>query len=300
MEKVSVYPYIHSFKADNNSIVNRTAIQSVSTNSALANNAATDVLSLRSKKEIYMDRLNQLFPNGGIDKLYNDINKDFNIDYPADLKFYAGDDGVMAGGFTFSKNEISFSLSDLLDFDTKIVGVKNGKKITLTSPSCMLPLFIDKKSAEEFIQIHSKNGNLGFDELIVEPLTDDDRRQYITQKVAHEVIHAQQHMIMRQTKGIGTKEILKAWTHQKPKNMIEKTLLDIQTMNAYNNSYWANIEENQPIIDKESSSGVLANVWLEAIRNYPRVDSPEYVKNPIEVDAYIRSAKYARNIYEKY
>lgn len=262
-----------------------------------AGSPETDTVNLRSKKEIYIEKLDKLFPDGGIQKVYDSINQDFGLDRPAHLRLVGDNDGVAAGGFTFSKNEIILSLSDMLESDSKVVGIKNGKRVVLTSPKNKLPLIANKESAEKFVEQYSKYGNLGFDQLVVEPVTEDDQRKLIIQKIAHEVIHAQQHMIMRQTEGIGEKEIFKAWTHEKPKNLIEKALLDIKANNQKNQSYWANEPETEKTNASDSPQGTLARIWLEAIRNYPPVDSPEYEKNAIEVDAYMRSAKYVADKY---
>lgn len=251
------------------------------------------------KKDVQLKRLNELFPNGGIDAVYSEMNKDFNIDKPAKLVFVGENDGVTGGGFTFEKNEIDLSLSDLLS-DTKIVGIKDGKRLTLISPSVGLPLFVDKQLADNFIKMQSQNGNLGFDELIAEPVTDDEQRKFIVQKISHEVIHAQQHMVLRQTEGIGQKEIIKAWTHKKPKNIVEQKVLDVTVENLYNKSYWAQQPEDEIKIKKGSIPEVFARTWLEAIRNYPPVDSPEYNTNAIELDAYKRSAQYAYKKYGKW
>lgn len=248
------------------------------------------------KKEIQMKKLNELFPNGGVDKVYDEINKDFGIDKPAKLNFWGDNDGVVGGGYTFEKNEINLSLSDLLS-DTKIVGIKDGKRTVLISPRNGLPLFINKSFADDFVKLQSQKGNLGFDELFAEPLTEKEQQKFVVQKITHEVIHAQQHMILRQTEGIGEKEIIKAWTHKKPKNMIEKKSLEMITDKLYEQSYWSNQPKTEQKIKKRTIPEAFARTWLEAIRNYPPVDSPEYEKNPIEMDAYRRSAQYA---YKKY
>lgn len=199
--------------------------QSVGFTSSVVSNPNTGLVSFRSQKDIYLEKLNQLFPNGELDRVYKDINKDFGIDIPPQLKFYGDNDGVAAGGFTFERNEIAMSLSDLLGSDTKIVGIKDGKRTVLVSPKVKLPLFVDKKSADDFLKLHSQHGNLGFDSLVAEPLTEEEKKKLVIQKIAHEVVHAQQHMIMRQTEGIGEKEVLKAWIHEKPQNMIDKAIL---------------------------------------------------------------------------
>lgn len=251
-----------------------------------------DTVSIRDKKEIYLDKLNKLFPNNSINNVYSAINKDFDIDKPAELKFVTNKDGLTAGGYTFSKNEIDMSLEDLLDNNMKIVGIKDGKRMTLVSPKVKLPLFVDKNSADNFVQMHSQNGNLGFDQLVVEPITEEEQRKFIVQKIAHEVIHAQQHMILRQTSGIGEREVIRAWTHKKPSNVIEDFFLNYSVEKEYNNSYWGNQPETPKTIPANSPAGAVAKTWLEAIRDYPPYDSPEYETNAIEVDAYNRSAEY--------
>ena len=262
---------------------------------AVQNNV--DTVSIRSKREIYLEKLNKLFPNGSLNTTYNKINADFGIDQPPKLVFADENNGVAAGGYTFEKNEISVSLQDLMGSDTKIVGIKDGKRMTLVSPTVKLPLFVSKESAEQFIKMHSQNGNLGFDQLVAEPITEDEHRKFIVQKLAHEVIHAQQHMLMRQSEKIGEKEIIKAWTHKIPKNTIDDFWLNVDVANKYKESYWMDKQETQKTIKSGSVADAITGVWLEAIRNYPKVGSDEYEKNPIEVDAYNRSADYVAKNY---
>lgn len=257
----------------------------------------TDSLNIRNSKEIYLEKLNKLFPNAQFDKVCDNINNDFGIDKPAKITLVGDNDGVAAGGYNFEKNEITLSLNDLLGSDTKIVGIKNGKKTVLVSPSEKLPLFIDKENADKFIKLHSQHGNLGFDKLVAEPITEDEQRKFVIQKLSHEIIHSQQHMIIRKTEGMGEKEIIKAWQHDKPDNLIENYILNWKTDSAYNRSYWKNQPKTKQTIKQNSPAGYLAKTWLEAIRNYPPVNSPEYTKNPIEVDAYLRSAQYVINKY---
>lgn len=297
MEKVNLYSCVSKPLNYASGVNSAKAVspQSVGFTSSVASKPNTDTVSFRSQKDIYLDKLNKLFPNGELEKVYNDINKDLGIDIPPELKFYGDNDGVTAGGFTFERNEIGMSLSDLLGSDTKIVGIKNGKRTVLVSPKVKLPLFVDKKSADEFVKMHSQHGNLGFDQLVAEPLTEEEQKKLVVQKLAHELIHAQQHMIMRQTEGIGEKEIIKAWTHEKPKNMIDKAILGFKVRNLYNKSYWSDKPETKQTIPANSPKAIMAHLWLEAVRNYPPVGSPEYERNPIEVDAYERSAKYLKD-----
>ncbi len=295
MEKVNSYSCVSKPLCNYNVQYSTNAAKLNSSPRFLSNNIGitSDQFIQTDKKILYQEQLNKLFPNGGFDVLCKEINKDFNIDNPANVKLVSQYDGVTGGGYQFYKNEITLNYEDILGSDTKIVGIKNGKRTVLTSPSVKLPLFVDKKSAEEFLKLHSQNGNLGFDQLVAEPVTENEQRKFISQKLAHEIIHSQQHMILRQTEGIGEKEVLKAWSHYKPQNLIDNYILNHFIEKQYSNSYWANQEPTEQKIPKESKTAQIAHVWLEAIRNYPPVESPEYLRNPIEMDAYIRSAQYA-------
>ena len=252
-----------------------------------------DTVQIRSKKDIQLEKLNRLFPNGGIEQLYNEINKDFGIINIPSLKLYGDNDGITAGGYTFNKNEISLSLSDLLDSDTKLVGIKDGKRTILTSPKIKLPLFVDKKTAQYFIYSQYQKGNMGYDQIVAEPVTPDEQRKFIAQKMAHEVVHAQQHQTMCQTEDIGAKEVYKAWTHFKPQNLIEKYVFDFKSDNSFKYTYWGKKTDTEKIYSITSREGQFAKIWLDAVENYPPVDSPEYENNAIEKDAYERSAAYA-------
>jgi hypothetical protein len=138
---------------------------------------------------------------------------------------------------------------------------------------------------------------MGFDKLIAEPLTEDEQRKFITQKISHEVIHAQQHQIMRETEGIGEKEIFKAWAHYQPKNLIDEYIFNFRMDMIFPKTYWGNQPKTETKYSADSKEGQQAKIWLDAVRNYPPVESPEYEKNAIERDAYDRSAQYADEKY---
>lgn len=294
MDKVSLYTYAPTFRTDINK-VSAGNVASANSNAVTAplSGANIDTVKIRDRKEINIEKLNKLFPNGELQRVYDEMNKDFGIDRAPHLRFVGNNDGVVAGGFTFSKNEITMSLEDLMESDTKIVGIKNGKRTVLTSPKNKLPLFVSKQMAQASVAALAKNGNLGYDQLVIEPLTEEEHKKFIVQKISHEVIHAQQHMVMRQTEGIGEKEVMAAWTHDKPQNMIDKAILGFKVRDMFNRSYWADKPETEKTISADSEMGKKAKEWLEAVRNYPAVESPEYEKNAIEVDAYNRSAEYA-------
>lgn len=255
-----------------------------------------DSLTLRSPKEIKMEKLNKLFPNGSLITTYYQMNKEFGIDKPAKLNLVDEKDCKVGGGYTFTKNEINMNLSDLIESDTKIIGIKNGVATTLVAPNEQLPLFVDKKSAQEFIKTQSLQGNMGYDQLIAVPVTANEQKKFILQKIAHEVIHSQQHMIMRNSENIGTKEIIKAWNNHTPENLIEKFYYGIKNYIDYKMSVWDKIEKEVEALDNEAMNET-ATTWLNAVKNYAEVDTQEYLKNDLETDANNRAAEYIQNKY---
>ncbi len=257
---------------------------------------------VRSEKtqDIYQQKLNALFPNGTLEKIYSQMGKELGIDILPTLKFYGPSDGIMAGGFTFNKNEISFSLNEIFDNNHKVVMVKNGMYKLLTSPNDNMPLFIDKTLGEQFVNANKEHFKKIVDDLKLVSMTDNDFRKFIIHKMYHELIHAQQHMIMRSTEGIGEKEIIKAWTHLAPENEADIQKLNEITENIYKNSYWANKPSTQQVHKKDSDIGKIAHIWLEAVRHYPPVDSPEYTINALESDAFKRSYEYLTKNFGAY
>lgn len=242
--------------------------------------------------DIYQQKLSKLFPKGSLEKIYSQMAKELGIDILPDLKFYGPSDGKSAGGYTFNKNEISFSLEEIFDNNYKVVMVKNGMYKNLTSPNCNMPLFINKSSGEKFVEAQRPHFKKFVDDIILIPMTENDIRKFVIHKMYHELIHAQQHMIMRSTEGIGEKEVIKAWTHLIPENDKDVKELNDVTEKIYKDSFWSNKPATKAKYKKDSEMGKLAYAWLEAVRKYPPPDSPEYNTNAIEVDAFKRSYQY--------
>jgi len=252
--------------------------------------------STMTPETITRKKFDALFPNGEINKVYAKINKDFEIDNPAKLKFVYDETSQLGGGYTFHTNEIEMNLYDLMSSNKKIVGVKNGVKIPLVSPKDKLPLFIGKELAVQFVDTHNKKGSFGFDRLIVEDVTPKELKKLIIQKIAHECVHAKQHQILRETEGIGDKEIIKAWTHYKPKNAAEQESLNRYAEQTYQTTPWAKM--GAPVVKYKIGSQVYqkAIVLLNAILNYPPVNSPLYTSNPLEQEAFDIAARYVKFI----
>lgn len=249
-----------------------------------------------SAEAVTRKKFDNLFPNDSINKIYDRINKDFGINNPAKLNFVYDETSKLGGGFNFKNNNIEMNLYDLLNSDKKIVGVKNGRKIPLVSPKEKLPLFINGELAEEFVNTQNKNGSLGFDKLIVEDVTVNEQRKFIIQKIAHECVHAKQHQRLRETEGINDKDIIKAWTHAKPKNMIEEKALNDVVEKLYDSSPWAKIPPAETKYTKGTPEYNNSMALMDAILNYPPVDSPLYTTNALEKEAFDISALYVKNM----
>lgn len=261
-----------------------------------SNNVKDSFKSTMTPEMIVRKKFNSIFPNGEINKIYDKINKDFGITHPAKLNFVYDETSQLGGGYTFNKNEIEMNLYDLITNDKKIIGIKDGKKYPLVSPKDKLPLFINKNTATQFVELQNKNGSLGFDKLIFEDVTPKEHKKFIIQKIAHECVHAKQHQMLRETEGIGDKEIIKAWTHAKPKSIEEENSLNKYVEQKYQTTPWAKFEKPEIKYKKGSPEHQKALILLDAIRNYPPVDSPLYTSNPLEREAFDLAAMYVRYI----
>ena len=244
-----------------------------------------------------LDKLYSIMPKEELDKEFNNICKSLKLDINPTFEIVDSFKDGRGGGYSFFKHEVSLCASDLVCSDYKIIGIKNGKRTVLVDPKTMIPLFSTKDMAEEFVKNAPSRKNYGFDSIEMVPTTPEDKKRLIVQKISHELIHAQQHMLMRQTEGIGEKEIIKAWTHAKPQNLKEIKQLYAFVDKSYNSSFWANRPKTDIVITKDSPVSIITHQWLDAIKNYPPINSIEYITNAIEIDAYRRSADYVQNIF---
>lgn len=248
----------------------------------------SDNFSLNSNVEIKDQTVDKLFPNNSLEKVYNVMCAQLGLDYIPKLTFYPQQAQNMGGGYTFHTNSIGI-LYDNIDY--KVVIEKNGKKQVLTSPKGHMPLLASKELIDKFVDGYK---NLPI-KMSVEKTTDEEKRKFLIQKIYHELVHAQQHMIMRQTEDIGTKEIIKAWTHLKPENKEDDIKLQEITEKQFQNSFWANKKPDNSKFSHGTDIDKQAHIWLEAVRCYPPVTSAEYTKNALESDAFMRSYLFVVN-----
>ena len=250
-----------------------------------------DVFIRTDNSAKYIERLEELFPYGELADIYNSMCKELELDYPPALKFETGAAGEAGGGYSFSTNKITLNIQDVLSADYKIIGILDGEKEILVEPKTMTPLFTSKAIAGLVVN-NPKNAVLkGYDKLVAEPVTDEEQRKLFLMKLRHELIHAKQHMIMRQTEGIGAKAVIKAWAHIPAGDKTPKYILDQIIHSKYKQSFWVNIEDNIKY-KTGTPEAEYASKCLNAVQNYPPVASSLYNSNFIEVEAYREANKY--------
>lgn len=253
-----------------------------------------DIFVRESKEAFYARRLEEIFPNGELTELYDKLCNELELDYRPKLELVPANQGHAGGGYTFFSNQITLSLEDVVGSDTKIYAIKDGVKSLQTDEKTGIPMMTSKLIAAYLCHTPEAAKNVGVDKLIAEPASNDDIKKLFIQKLYHELVHAKQHMIMRQTEGIGAKEIITAWRHL-PKNQ-NKPNIDKVLNKLYKQSYWVN--KSTPIkYEKDSEQGIYAYKCLDAVKNYAPIESEEYKTNYMEVDAYKSSADYVNKRY---
>lgn len=252
-----------------------------------------DCFDSKALKTRQLRKLYRLFSKDELKSIYNSINKDFGIDNPAKLKFVNNKNTGIGGGYNFFNNKIKMDLADLVDSNTKIIGIKNGKATLLTSPTEKLPLFVDRKSAQAFVNKQALADNMGFDKLVIAPVTRDEHRKFIIQKIAHEIIHSQQHMIMRKSDSVGSKEIIKAWNKERVENPFLRAYYNFRIYFAYTKKAL----EKESIATKTLANDEIAKKFLCAVQEYGHFGAKNYFQNTLETDANERAAAYITNKY---
>lgn len=261
--------------------------------------SSPDTFVRESKETFYAKRLEEIFPNNELKSIYANMCKELELEYPPKLELQLPTDGFAGGGYTFFANKIFLSLEDTLGSDTKLYAIQNGEKSLEMDNVSGLPKMTTKQIAFYISNSPQAAKNIGADKIIAEPATKEEIKKLFIQKLYHELVHAKQHQIMRQTEGIGTKNILKAWAKKNNGGKIpqatEKILLEL----AYRRSFWGN-KDSEEKYAYDSEAGEYAQKCLNAIENYPPVDSPEYETNFIECEAFTRAKEYVENNYGKW
>ena len=243
-------------------------------------------------------KFNSIISPWELKSYYESAGKYFGIDFLPKLNLITKYHKGWACGYNFKDNVINMNISDLLLCEYKILGKKNEKIIPLIISKNKLPMFSSKEITEEYVKDASTKNYYGYDSMFIMPLSKKDKQRYIIQRLVHELIHAQQQMILRKTDGIGEKAIFKAWFHYIPKNNTEEKILSEMTEKKFKKSFWASKNPATSVIKKDSELGKSARKWFKAIQNYSGdTNSAEYEANELEKDANLRAAKYVRMLF---
>lgn len=249
-----------------------------------------------SKEAFYAKRLEQIFPNGELQRTYDAMCEELELDYKPRLNLTLPVMGNAGGGYSFGTNTVTLSLEDTLGSDTKLYGIKNGEKELQIDKKTGVPMMTSKLLAAYVVYSPEAAKNKGLDAIVAEPASDEEIKKLFIQKLYHELVHAKQHMIMRQTEGIGAKNVFKSWGQGKKASTTPSVVVNLRQEEAYRKSFWA--KNSTPVkYSKDSEIANYANKCLAAIKNYPPVDSPEYTKNFIEAEAFKESYDYVVENY---
>ena len=241
-----------------------------------------------------IQKFNAVISPEEIKNFYTEAGKYLNLDIMPKLNLYPTYYKGRAGGYNYQQNFINMNMSDVLQTDFKILGRKGNDIFPLYDIRNELPLYYSKDIANEFIKISRSRNYDGFDAMFIKPTSIKEKKRYICQRLMHELIHAQQHMLIRQTEGIEGEDIIRTWLN----NRIDPENIEKMTVNLFKTSFWANRKPTPKIYKQQSPTGRLALRWLNAIKNYPvDINSTDYNENEIEKDAYKRSAEYTRKIF---
>ena len=255
-----------------------------------------DIFVRESKEAFYARRLEEIFPNGELTELYDKLCDELELDYKPKLELVPANQGHAGGGYTFFSNKITLSLEDVVGSDTKIYAIKDGVKSLQTDDKTGVPMMTSKLIAAYLCHTPEAAKNVGVDKLIAEPASNDDIKKLFIQKLYHELVHAKQHMVMRQTEELGVKAILKAWGRSNNKPRVPGAIENMRIEQAYKHSYWAD-KDVKGKYAYDSEMGEYAQKCINAIENYSAVDTDEYEKNFIEVEAYKDSKNYVVEHY---
>lgn len=240
--------------------------------------------------------ITRLFPNGELNKIYNGIANDYGIETPPSLElikdFELGDRGY----FTPTSNKIKLVLDFLKPEARKFLLEKDNQKFYIVGDSRGLLFRVKENDIKKEQQSLEQ---MGF-KVTPEPLSDDDKKKYAVFILAHELSHAYQNQIIRQTEGLNEWNMIEQkLNNNKPEgiNLIRQKLEMIKAKQIYDKTHAGmNFEKKYPLSSKE---GQQAKIWYDANVGYkrPETDYEENITNPLEIYANNKAYKYLKNKY---
>lgn len=235
----------------------------------------------------------RLFPNGELNKIYNNIANDYGLENPPKLdlikEFELGDRGY----YTATNNSIKIVLDFLKPEARKFLLEKDGQKFYTVGDSRGLLFRIKNQDIQ-----NEKNSleDMGF-KVSTEPLTDDDKKKLMVFLMAHELSHAYQNQIIRHTEGLNEWEMIeRRLNNSLPKgaNLIQQKLNILTMKQTYDKTHKEMSFEK--IYSQNSAEGKQAKIWHDATVGYrrPEMNYEDNINNPLETYANERAYNYLK------
>lgn len=244
-------------------------------------------------KTIENKEIERLFPNGELNKIYNNIANHYGLEVPPTLELINDFDKGDRGYYSAHNNSVKIVLDFLKPEARKFLIEKDGQKFYTVGDSRGL-LF---RTKEEDIKKEQKYiESLGL-KAAPEPLTDDDKKKLMVFLLAHELSHAYQNQIIRHTEGLNEWDMIKSrFNNKKPQgmNLIELQLFLLDRKKEYNISH--NNMNFEKIYSQNSEEGKQAKIWYDSSVGYqkPEDNYQENINNPLEIYANEKAYKYLK------
>ena len=290
------YPQIKLIKRNYSQSVNNTQTNGLTQDTFVKTN---------NTQSYYEKELDRLFPNGELHKIYNDISKEYGLENPPKIKLNPYPDATDYMATSHISNDVMVNLGTLLAPNQyKFTFEKNGKKPYCYDDVTKRIRIVQTSNPEDLKLISDYNKQLGADNSVAVPLTDDDKRKMVISSLAHELEHCKQNQVIRHTQGLDEFQMitsqLKPTLDKRQVNLIDQTILNMVLKNKYNQSHYPT--DNVKIYSKDSPEGKKAYEWYNAEVNYINYeqDYNGYKNNPIEKDANERAHEYLVKHYGEF
>jgi hypothetical protein len=221
--------------------------------------------------------------HGEVVKTVNNIAQELDIPHTPKIvlqpKVIIGRNEV-SGVYRFYFNQIELSTQILTNPEIFKIYAKGfpllNKQDTLA--------FIDKKDAEA---LRRKYNNI-----VITPLTIEDRKKITLKRAAHETLHAQQYDLMRRTEGIGSKKI-------KDETLGKKSLNYRFANTIWGTNIWKKFKKEEGQIKADSVEGQRAKKLFKSLKDYSTkdLDSHKYYDNLIEKEAIAYEKKFVEKTF---
>ena len=249
--------------------------------------------------------LNNLFPNGELDRIYQHITEYYKLENPPKMVTTMLDSRIGAE-YLPNKNIVLFNPLILNN-------TKNNQKFRVEfmdsngeKRSCYIPnyqkegtlLYLnDEKQIQQLKEAYKQNGI----NVIAEPTTEKDIKQIIIHVLAHELRHASQMQAINQSEGLGIYNLLKDTYTNRASNLIEKKIIEHNFNKEFRTLPWAKTEKKIKY-KKGTEEWDRINMMYNSFVRYKNCidDVDDYIKNIVEIDADKQASEYIKKYFPEY